>query len=121
MMDLIITKTVTHDSLPGVSVTVRPATYRQGLLRTILMDRERAASLGRDVSEPSALAGAVGANIIYPSLVAATVEHEGFETWPPTSAEVMDLPEGFVTEWEKAVFALNPQWKAVAADEEKKA
>jgi hypothetical protein len=111
MIDLTITQVVTHDSLPGASVTVRPANYRLGILRTVLNAQAIAArEKDADMQNTQVLAGLIGGEKIYPSLIAATVEQEGFDHWPLTSDEVLDLPEGFVVAWEQAVYALNPQW-----------
>jgi hypothetical protein len=109
---------VTHESLPGKSVTVCPATYRMGLRRTLLMEQERKAIKDKGEVEVD-LASSVGASMIYPTLIAAVVDHAGFDAWPPTSDQVMDMPEGFVMVWEKAAYECNPQWRAVLPEEKK--
>ena len=96
-----------------------------GMQRTILTEQARQNQKGQgepDAPQADALAGAVIAVMIWPALVAATVEHEGFEHWPVSSDELMDLPEAFVTEWEQAVYSLNPHWRiGETASAEKKA
>lgn len=76
-----------------------------------------------DPDDLMALAESFGRCVLWPSLVAPVVEHEGFDHWPISADEFLALPETFVTEWERAVYALNPQWRAIAedADAEKKA
>jgi hypothetical protein len=121
MIDLSITQVVTHESLPGVTVTVRPANYRLGILRTVLNAQAIAArAKDADLQDGQVLAGLIGGEKIYPSLIAATVEQTGFDHWPPTAAEVLELPEGFVVAWEQAVYALNPQWRDAPPDEQEK-
>lgn len=112
-------KIIVDDSLPGVKVVVRPATYRMGLLRTILIEQERRERGEQiDTNDPVQLSDAVGKAMIYPSLMAAVSEHEGFDHWPLTADEVIDLPEGFVIAWEQAAFSLNPQWRSSPVTEE---
>ena len=57
----------------------------------------------------------------YPDLMAAVVEQAGFDTWPVSFDEFMELPEQLVYQWEQAVYDLNPHWypSKKAGDEEK--
>lgn len=122
MADLDKTREIVYE---GFRVVVRPANYRIGLTRTLLMDQARRETPGEpDVSDAEALALAFGRVMLWPALVAPVVEHDGFDHWPPTADELLDMPEPFVSVWEQAVYALNPHWRAVVpeeADAEKKA
>lgn len=49
--------------------------------------------------------------VFYPAMVACVVEHKGFDPWPPTIDDVMNLPDQFAGEWMDAAWELNPHWK----------
>ncbi len=46
----------------------------------------------------------------YPACIGATVEHEGFEEWPPPLEDFCELPEVFVSAWERKAYELNTHW-----------
>jgi hypothetical protein len=48
---------------------------------------------------------------IYPDVMAATIANTGFDHWPLSFDEFMDLPERLFGEWTQAVSALNPHWQ----------
>ena len=50
--------------------------------------------------------------------VPPTIEHAGFEDWPPSLDEFVDLPEVFIDEWYGAVKELNPHWWALPVSED---
>jgi hypothetical protein len=95
-------------------VVVQAATVSIGMYRSILINNA--------VQEEDAIAPVEGNlqylarrilhTMIYPTLIAGTVEAEGFEHWPITFAEFAELPEEMEPLWENAVFELNPHWKA---------
>lgn len=105
-------------------VVVQPATYANGVTRTILIQRAREAEAGRaepaNLEDPAVLASYFIRHNLYPSFIAATAEHEGFDHWPITPEELEALPEGFVVEWEQAVAETNPQWFPNAGDSDPK-
>lgn len=45
----------------------------------------------------------------YPDLIAAVVEQSGLE-WPLSFDDFCQLPDKFVSQWEQAVYSLNPHW-----------
>ncbi|MFH1555138.1 MAG: hypothetical protein ABII76_09785 [Pseudomonadota bacterium] len=47
--------------------------------------------------------------LVYPPLIAATVEAEGIP-WPLTFEQFLELPDTLMRPWEDAVFGLNPHW-----------
>ena len=64
--------------------------------------------------------------LVYPDLIAAagsgsiTVDNEPLP-WPPSFDDFIGLPEAFVSQWDRAVYELNPHWMPDAQDAEKKA
>jgi hypothetical protein len=48
--------------------------------------------------------------VLYPALIAATVEHN-FDHWPISFEEFQELPEPFEIAWEEATYDLNPHWR----------
>lgn len=49
--------------------------------------------------------------MLYPDVIAATVDQAGFDSWPLTRDQFSnDLPEEFVNALEDAVYDLNPHW-----------
>lgn len=97
-----------------------PANTRMGMYRSLLMETEREsikAALDREngsgeIQNPTMEMAAENLlrGIFYPAFIAATREQEGFDHWPITSAEFLELPEGLMIEWERAVWELNPRW-----------
>jgi len=59
----------------------------------------------------------------YPDLMAATIGQSGFDEWPISFEAFCLLPDMFASNWEQAVYSLNPHWLpdyGGQADEEKK-
>lgn len=50
--------------------------------------------------------------LTYPDLISAVTENSGFEHWPPTFEQFLELPEALAEKWERAVYELNPHWRA---------
>jgi len=99
-----------------VRLTINRATVRIGMMRTLLQEKARVAAHERS---PEAITDDELWNDIelwsqinfFPSLIAATSDAKGFEEWPPTYEQFLELPELLVMEWESAVFELNPHWR----------
>lgn len=99
-----------------VRLTINRATVRIGMMRTLLQEKARVAAHGRkpetvpddDLLGESELWVQIA---LYPSLIAATTEATGFEDWPLSYDQFMELPETLAMEWESAVFELNPHWR----------
>lgn len=99
-----------------VAVTISEATVHLGMKRT----RMRVAA--GETTEPD-----IDLHILrlmtYPDLMAATIEQIGFEEWPLSFEAFCALPDVFASNWEQAVYSLNPHWLpdyASQSDEEKK-
>lgn len=100
-----------------LQVTVARATGYAGLRRDLLKVRAAEANQA-DEDEVRRIYRLA----IYPDLVPPVVRHEGFEHWPPTLDELMELDETLISLWADAVYALNPHWRmGSGADGEKKA
>jgi hypothetical protein len=107
------TKKQTEIVCDQFKLTVRASTVSIGMHRTLLMDEafEQENKLGKlDPGNIKDLSRRIAHVKIYPSLIAATVEAEGFEHWPPTFEEFCELPEGLEALWEGAVYELNSHW-----------
>jgi hypothetical protein len=122
---LVQTREVNYqDESMTVRLVVRPANTQIGMLRTLLIDTARQEERARgelqegDLNE---LSRRILHTIVYPALIAATIEHEGFETWPLPFDQFIELPEPLEAAWEEAAYALNPHWRMVDPDKEKKA
>jgi len=99
-----------------VRLTIVQSTVRIGMMRTLMM--ERAGVPKFDLKKPGEFMNDLMAqseywveSYLYPSLICAVGEAIGFEHWPITLDEFMELPEPFAYEWEQAVFELNSHWK----------
>lgn len=111
----------------GIRLVVRSANVEIGMYRNMLADQARAEEAERGelpAGDLLEISRRVLHTMIYPSLIAATVEHEGID-WPITFDAFRELDEPFEAQWEKAVYALNPHWlpqgQGAAVDPEKKA
>lgn len=85
------------------SVEVGEATLLMGMQRTRL-------KIEGNQAEETDIDRRILRLVIYPDLVAATREAEGFEQWPPDFETFLELPEAFASQWEQAVYLLNPHW-----------
>lgn len=114
-----------HDDDLSVRLVVRSATVQIGMKRTLIAEQARKEENERgelpegDIDE---LSRRILHTIIYPSLIAATVEHEGLD-WPLSFEAFRELPEKLESQWELAVYELNEHWRpgGVEVDQEKKA
>jgi hypothetical protein len=100
------------DNSWDVTLTITEATSRVGMHRALLIEQARAEETKKDV--PASLIDAASQllhTVLYPSMIAATVEATGFAKWPITFEEYADLPEQLVMQWEDAVFSLNAHWR----------
>lgn len=92
-------------------VVVGEATAKAGMIRSVLaanaLEEENALGTPGTIE---ASARRIMHIVLYPALVAAVVEHSGFDKWPLDFNEFCELPESFVIEWEEATYALNPHW-----------
>lgn len=88
------------------SVCVSEATALQGMRHTIL--REEMASR---VNEGDDSALVYLKRIFYPALISAVTDYSGFEFWPISFEDFLELPDSFVGEWERATYELNPHWQ----------
>lgn len=96
----------------SVSLKIRKASVRQGLERELLIEKliRETDEKEFDKMSPLELSMFNLQRTLYPSLIAAVSEVEGFKTWPISFEDFMDLDEDFVVLWEKTVFELNPSW-----------
>lgn len=69
---------------------------------------ERKRSNGRDPLTVSA--ASIMAQVIYPDLIAATVESDGLDAGTLSIEDFLVLDERLVGAWEEAVYDLNPHW-----------
>jgi hypothetical protein len=90
------------DGLP-ISVTVKEATVLLGMKRT------RMRIVAGEIDETD-----IDLRILrlmtYPDLMAATIEQSGFDEWPLSFEAFCALPDVFASQWEQAVYRLNPHW-----------
>lgn len=87
----------------GIKLVVSgPATVRQGMVRSRLKYEAKQAK-EKDFDR------ALLRSMVYPDLIAATIEAEGVE-WPLGFDAYLELPETLGVEWEEAVYRLNPHW-----------
>jgi hypothetical protein len=109
----------------NIRLVVRSASVSVGLLRTLLTEQARKEEAARgDMADGDTveLSRRILHTMIYPSLIAAVVEHEGIDPWPPTFEQFAEFPEQLEAKWEKAVYELNPHWLPTVEEEpEKKA
>ena len=109
---------VVEDKDLGLSVTIGQATVRMGNRRQALADEGKRLQESKEQRNGDAglpaddvdVAEYVQLLLIYPALIASVTDHQGFETWPVSFDEFLDLPEPFVLEWDAATFELNPHW-----------
>lgn len=88
------------------SLTIVEATTLMGIRRSILQE-EMAQQVKQD-DDPALI---YLKRIAYPDLVSAVGESQGFEHWPPSFAKFIQLPDRLVSQWEKAVYEINPHWQ----------
>lgn len=113
------------DDTLDVRLVVTQATGRLGMYRSLLRD-QAAADIVKDRPlydpTPETVEDVTKDDLLvasdeilhlhfYPCMIAATIEHAGFDTWPISYERYANLPEPLLIEWEFAVFSLNPHWK----------
>ncbi len=120
------TETISYDNEEEnlhLSVTISRATAEMGMVKTLLSSsaREFAEEI-KDFSDVRKIAKRLTISMVYPSLVSAAVENVGFITWPPSYEEFLNLPDTFISEWERKTYELNSHWRPRIAPtpEEKK-
>lgn len=96
-------KTVTVSHKKRLYVTVSEATVQIGIRRQQL-------ALDARQNPPANIDHQLLRLLVYPDLIAAVVDNHGFDHWPITFDEYLELPEQFAYEWEQAVYRLNPHW-----------
>ena len=94
-----------------------PADLEMGIRRSLLMEEQRIfweEEKNKLVGDGYKLIDLVAVEILrtqmYPSLLAAVVEQEGFDDWPIVFERFKTLPEALGVKWEEAVNELNPHW-----------
>jgi hypothetical protein len=100
-------KTIKYE---GYELTVDVANAESGMYRTLLIEQAQAEE-GETMGDLKALSRRLLHTILYPSMIAATVEQKGFDIWPIPFDEYCKLPEMFMIEWETTVFELNKHWQ----------
>lgn len=115
-------ETVTVDGAPvererTVRLVLGSADLNMGMRRSLLIEEQRILwedakreLVEQDASPIELFAAELLRTQLYPNLVAAVVEQTGFEKWPVTYEEFMELPEPLGLAWERAVGDLNPHW-----------
>jgi hypothetical protein len=107
------TKEIREVKFGSYRLVVRSANVEVGFIRTMMRNKTIEEDKARgelQVDDLPELSRRVMHTQIYPSLMAAVIEHEGFDHWPLTFEEFYDLPEGIEPLWEAAVYELNPHW-----------
>jgi hypothetical protein len=103
-----------------VHLVVRSATARMGIMRSLLMERaidEESKKPPIDLKDLDAIGTRFLRTVLYPSLIAATVEATGFSSWPISFDEFLTLPEQLAIQWEEAAVGLNPHWRTTKMPE----
>ena len=115
-------ETVTVDGAPvererSVHLVVATANLRMGIRRSLLIEEQRAIcekSRQDLVDQGFVVLDLIATELLrtqmYPSLVAGVVDQTGFDRWPITYEEFMELPEELGIKWEEALGSLNPHW-----------
>jgi len=96
-------KTATISHQKRLYVTVGEATVETGIRRQQLAREARG-------DAPDDFERQLLRLLVYPDLIAAVVDQHGFEQWPISFDEYLNLPEQFAADWEQAVYRLNPHW-----------
>ncbi len=96
-------KTITVSHKKRLYVTVGEATVQTGIRRQQLAREARA-------NAPADFEHQLLRLLVYPDLIAATVDTAGFDSWPIPFDDYLQLPEQFAYDWEQAVYSLNPHW-----------
>lgn len=96
-------------------IVAGPSNLRMGMRRSLLIEEQRKHVEQYKDENPELLAlDYLALELLrvqmYPSLVAAVISQEGFEKWPITFEEFLELPEELGIKWEAAVGELNPHW-----------
>lgn len=96
-----------------IKLEIGEANVRMGMHRSLLIDKvtadlERSGNGASEDLEKAALD--LLAVKFYPAFIAGVISHEGFDHWPVTFEEYIELPEMLCIKWENAVFTLNPHW-----------
>ena len=100
----------------AVRITVGEATYQQGALRSVIAERQRrhmanvpVPEVDDDLAMSIYLTESALRMLIYPAIVAATLEVSGM-AWPVAPEVIGAMDEQSIVAWEQAVFELNPDW-----------
>ena len=109
-----------------VRIVVSEATALAGMKRAILRGRVDAylgAVRGNDESASvDTIALELMARVVYPDLLACTVEADGIDLDALDVGAFCELPDALVDAWEAAVYELNPHWlPSVASTDEERA
>ncbi len=96
-----------------VNLTIVRATAKIGIERYQLLSKRRD-ELKDETNDALRVLGL----IIYPDLISATIEADGFSQWPIPFLDFVELPEDFVNLWADAVYALNPSWRPIPPETE---
>ena len=84
------------------SITLSESNAIIGMRRKLLREQAHA---GADFAEQ------LISLMLYPDVIAATVDQTGFDNWPVSREQFStELPEDFVNALEDAVYSLNPHW-----------
>jgi hypothetical protein len=94
-----------------VKLTIVKSTVRIGMMRTLMIEKAKIPDRSDGQEALAQEADFFVSAFLYPSLVCAVGEQAGFDHWPITADEFMELPEMLEYEWEKATFELNPHWR----------
>lgn len=73
-------------------------------------DDDPASGNGHRIGMLTLMAGSLAARILYPDLIACTVEADGLDAEALTVESFLELPDQLTGAWEAAVYALNPHW-----------
>jgi hypothetical protein len=102
-----------HNDEWDVRLVVTQATVREGVTRTIRQQVARS-EVGDTPPDPKLDPVGFGLYVLQvmtlPDLLAATIEQSGLPSWPLSFEDFLTLPDSFNSEWEQAVYKLNPHW-----------
>lgn len=106
----------------GLDVTLKiaRANGESGTYRTLLMEQAKEQEAGNEPGTDLRKLGNYLTHLfVYPALIAAVVDAQGFGSWPLSFEDYLQLPEGFLMAWENKVWELNPHWRPRPPEEEK--
>ena len=108
-----------NDDGLNVTLKITRANGESGTYRTLLMEQAREQENGKDIGNDLRRLGNYLTHLfVYPSLIAAVDEAQGFAEWPLSFEDYLKLPEAFLMAWEAKVWELNPHWQPKAPGEE---